>query len=58
MVVRWRIQTNRIYASFTAMYLNRITLIGYLARDAERRIVDGENPHVIPMAGSAWIIFV
>lgn len=29
------------------MYLNRVTLIGYLARDAERRIVDGENPHVI-----------
>lgn len=29
------------------MYLNRVTLIGYLARDAERRIVEGENPHVI-----------
>lgn len=29
------------------MYLNRVTLIGYLARDAERRIVDGENAHVI-----------
>ena len=29
------------------MFLNRVTLIGYLARDAERRIVDGENPHVI-----------
>jgi single-strand DNA-binding protein len=29
------------------MYLNRVTLIGYLARDAERRIVDGENPHAI-----------
>jgi len=29
------------------MYLNRVTLIGYLARDAERRIADGENPHVI-----------
>lgn len=29
------------------MYLNRVNLIGYLARDAERRIVDGENPHVI-----------
>ena len=29
------------------MYLNRVTLIGYLARDAERRIADGENPHAI-----------
>jgi single-strand DNA-binding protein len=29
------------------MYLNRVTLIGYLARDAEPRLVDGENPHVI-----------
>jgi single-strand DNA-binding protein len=29
------------------MYLNRVTLIGYLARDAERRIADGEHPHAI-----------
>jgi single-strand DNA-binding protein len=29
------------------MYLNRVTLMGYLARDAERRVVDGGNPHVI-----------
>jgi single-strand DNA-binding protein len=29
------------------MYLNRVTLIGYLAHDAERRSVDVENAHVI-----------
>ena len=29
------------------MYLNRITLIGYLANDAERRMVDGENAHIV-----------
>ena len=29
------------------MYLNRVTLIGYLAHDVERRIVDGENAHVV-----------
>jgi len=29
------------------MYLNRVTLIGYLAHDADRRIVDGDNAHLI-----------
>ena len=29
------------------MYLNRVTLIGYLTHDAERRSVNSENPHVI-----------
>lgn len=29
------------------MYLNRVTLIGYLARDAERRVANGSEPYAV-----------
>ena len=29
------------------MYLNRVTLVGYLARDAERRVASESNPYTV-----------